>query len=562
MSGAGAVHARAVSAPPAGPRLKSHLTRRGKMVVGAAVVWVLVGLTLDLAAVVALGALPFVALTWGLAVGIGVRAQLGRAQVQVLPLVRDQEIRIKIGQVARIPLRVELSPGLRARAPELEAAAVEPTDSWIETQDDGYALMVRAPRVGTAWIAGFIIRARILRGLFVVHGWLPAPIRMKVLPRRFPLRNEVPLRATRAAVRDQAGALYSPRRGLGLEIRELRDHQAGDPFKHIAWRASARRGKLIVREFESDLVLSTWILVDASPSMFWGTPGQARIDFALDTANNLADIILGRGDRVGLIVHDHKVRLETKPGAGRRHLMRLVDMLIEVPHLLHEDRTEITDREVVERVARWFESQQGEHFRLPESLLVHADPRESGYDEARLVRSAGAALAELFAAGHRRRPIIPIEGYAHYFHRSTLRAFCRHMGVPVPLDPTPVPGGQTKGLEESIHHVLHTRTGPHTIIVISDFYTVDDHAALRRIAVAARRRSHNVIVFCPSDPAFDAAERSGDPLVDAIADAVRLRVDHNLAAAQATLRPAGVTFVRCGPSDVLPRLLHRLRQVA
>ena len=118
------------------------------------------------------------------------------------------------------------------------------------------------------------------------------------------------------------------------------------------------------------------------------------------------------------------------------------------------------------------------------------------------------------------------------------------------------------GLEAAVHSVLRSGGGPHAVVVISDFYTADDLETLRRVAVAARRRRHSVVVVCPSDPGFDTDERPVGKLERAILDVERLRTRMNLSVAQAVLKPAGVVFLRCGPRDVVPRLLHRLRQVA
>ncbi len=86
-------------------------------------------------------------------------------------------------------------------------------------------------------------------------------------------------------------------------------------------------------------MLSVWLVVDASPSMFWGPPGAARVDFAMETAYNLSSLLLARGDRVGLMLHDDRVRLTVPPAARRGQGFRLLDALLETPHLLHEDRT-------------------------------------------------------------------------------------------------------------------------------------------------------------------------------------------------------------------------------
>ena len=52
------------------------------------------------------------------------------------------------------------------------------------------------------------------------------------------------------------------RRGIAGELRELRQHSHGDPFKLIAWKATAKRGQLMVRDLETEIVSSVTVLVD------------------------------------------------------------------------------------------------------------------------------------------------------------------------------------------------------------------------------------------------------------------------------------------------------------
>lgn len=79
-------------------------------------------------------------------------------------------------------------------------------------------------------------------------------------PALVPMANfSVP--APRAQRRDQG---QSRRRGDGLEFFALRDYRPGDPWKHIDWRASARRGQPIVRQFAIDARQTPRLVVDTA----------------------------------------------------------------------------------------------------------------------------------------------------------------------------------------------------------------------------------------------------------------------------------------------------------
>ncbi|MEZ4269159.1 MAG: DUF58 domain-containing protein [Myxococcota bacterium] len=543
--------------------MKISLGAAGQWVVGVGLTFLATGGLAGLPVISALGAASLSTLIWASAVARLVGADVARGALRARIGEGAAEARARVGRPITLPVRLAGGAIARIAGITLEPVVVAPARATIAATDAGFDLTFQSPQVGHAWLQGFRFRADIAGGLLAVRGWLPCAVTVSILPRAFPLRGDPPLRATRAASQDRAELGRARRRGFGLEIRELRDHQPGDAFKHIAWAATARRGKLVTREFESDLVLSAWLLVDVSPSMFWGEPGQTRADFAIETAYNLASQLLARGDRVGVSLFDERVRLDIPPSAARGQLFRVLEALQEVHHLFHDNRTEVTERELVRAVAGWFETHQNRSFRLPESLTGRAGPRQSEHDELHLQEAVDTWLKE---TASRRRPArfpLPVDAYSRDRRRSAWRAFCRHAGIALPLDPTPRPGGQAHGLEQAVEHVLRARGGPHTLCAISDLSTADDLDALRRAAMGARRHRHGFLVLCPSDPAFEGAARPEDgPLAEALLEVQRIRTRHGLAAVEAALKPAGVALLTCTPRDVLPRLLKRLDQVA
>src|SRR5262249_38303122 len=84
-------------------------------------------------------------------------------------------------------------------------------------------------------------------GLFDIEAFFPNPIAIKVFPRTIALRGQS-VRAVGGALHEQVGLHHVRRRGLSGELRELREHTHGDPFKFIAWKATARRQQLMVRD--------------------------------------------------------------------------------------------------------------------------------------------------------------------------------------------------------------------------------------------------------------------------------------------------------------------------
>jgi hypothetical protein len=104
---------------------------------------------------------------------------------------------------------------------------------------------------------------------------------IKVFPRLGVGRSPIPFRPRTGALHERAGQRTVRQVGLGSDLREIREHIPGDPFKRIAWKATARMRKLMVREFESEIVVTHWLLLDVSSTMRAGGPGRSKLDYGL-----------------------------------------------------------------------------------------------------------------------------------------------------------------------------------------------------------------------------------------------------------------------------------------
>jgi Uncharacterized conserved protein (some members contain a von Willebrand factor type A (vWA) domain) len=98
-----------------------------------------------------------------------------------------------------------------------------------------------------------------------------------------------------------AGVRDVRRKGEGRSFARLRDYVVGDDPRHIDWKATARRGHTITREFTTEQSQTVFILVDAGRSMTQLAGRFPRFEYALSTALLLADVAITAGDRVGAL---------------------------------------------------------------------------------------------------------------------------------------------------------------------------------------------------------------------------------------------------------------------
>jgi uncharacterized protein (DUF58 family) len=527
--------------------VRASLTPRAYALLATLLVFLGLGFLGQTPAIVALGALGASLLPVAWIAAESARARLESSSLTLAPelLGAFPHLRLTLGRAHPLTLNHHSLPGEALELTPLTTPGL--VLAPFEDTATGFSTTVTAKRLGDAFLHGVTLDATVALGLLRVRVFKPLMLRLEAVPFRVaPPAAEL---SPTSASSGPADLVSRDRRGFGMELRELRDFAPGDPFKHIAWRASARRGKLIVREFENELQRSVWLLVDASPSMFAGPVGEAPIDLTLDLAAQLVRAL--SRDRIGLIVFDHEVRLRVDPDRGEGHGARLLSHLLEVPQLLHEDRTEATSAEVVDRVARFVERQVGVRF-------DRASPRLPGRpecDEQQLLSYCQRELDRLV----RGRPLVRTDAYAEDRDRSLLRAYARHVGVPIPLDPTPRPIGQAEGLERALEVLARqTRASGETLIALSDLATADSPEHLKRIARLVRHHRHSLVFALPEPgPPLGVRDRR-DPLVEAILAAESARLESSVDTARAILKPAGAEFVPLSRHNALRTLLNHL----
>src|SRR5262245_45867704 len=112
------------------------------------------------------------------------------------------------------------------------------------------------------------------------------------------------------------------RPGSGGELLDLRDYRPGDPPRKVAWKLSAKRDRLVTKEFEAETPVRSTIFLDASAAMRIGAAGQSPFDRLVLMAAALARRIVETRDPIGLTILDASSNSILKPAPGKRQLIR------------------------------------------------------------------------------------------------------------------------------------------------------------------------------------------------------------------------------------------------
>ncbi len=116
-----------------------------------------------------------------------------------------------------------------------------------------------------------------------------------------PLIEALDLAVNRLVAQTLPGDRRAAGVGLGTELAQLRPYEMGDDVRHIDAAASARTGAPHVRLHVPERALTTWILLDVSPSMAFGTARRLKADVAEGSALVFGRIGVRRAGSVGLI---------------------------------------------------------------------------------------------------------------------------------------------------------------------------------------------------------------------------------------------------------------------
>jgi uncharacterized protein (DUF58 family) len=128
-----------------------------------------------------------------------------------------------------------------------------------------------------------------------------------------------------------AGDYSSSYAGIGTELHQVRPYAPGDDVRRIDWNVTARTGVTHVRVELAERSLVTWIVVDASASMRFGTADRRKADVAEGVAIAVGHAATRRGNRLGVVSFGPDEPFYRKPRQGRQGLLTALGALRESP---------------------------------------------------------------------------------------------------------------------------------------------------------------------------------------------------------------------------------------
>jgi len=522
-------------------------TRPAAHVAIAGLAVVSVGVITQQATLVGWGGAMLVAVAIARAVTLVSVSRIRAAGFEMLWVGTKRMVRTGRGGVVQLEAEVRNRDTLAARYVKLRAlhspnieVEIEPAEGEVTACGRLHVkVSIKTPRVGQHGVHGLALEVHGAPGMFEVPLTFANPYGIEVLPRPFAAYLMQP-RGGRSHLIAPAGR-PGRARGDGSELRELREHVPGDPFRRIAWKASARRGKLMVREFEREERDVLWIVLDVSVELWAGPPGRAPLDLAIDEAAALATRHLSRGDRVGLAIVASTRRVFMVPDAGPGHGAKIAHALVVGSKTYDADRSDLDELDVAVRVL--------EHLR-PLDPRGLADVRRGDLDKLAIRADAMRGKAPFSARAPEARTL----------RERTLRRYLACYGIESPPRTEPERAATSQTLPHVLKKIAQTKPRPSMVHILA---APPDMGQQKPLVEAVRRLTRARALITWSSPQFEPglrppwpgppAPKSDDepipaPAFDEIApdaaDAVRIRSRVAQLEAEDGLRRLGVRVVR------------------
>jgi uncharacterized protein (DUF58 family) len=239
-----------------------------------------------------------------------------------------EELTVTIDVSARTPVeRVEvllaLPAGLSAHPGTNPVALMLGVD-----EERSLEVPLRCERWGGYAPGEIVLRARDRLGLFLFEQVVDRRSPLKVYPRPEQLLDVLRPLETQVF----AGNQVARAKGDGIEFADIRPFVPGDRVRRVNWRASARRGELVVNEHHPERNTDVVIFLDTFAEV--RTPAAGTLDLAVRAAAALAERYLGRKDRVGVVGFGGVLNW-LLPASGVIQLYRIVDSLLDTEIVLN-----------------------------------------------------------------------------------------------------------------------------------------------------------------------------------------------------------------------------------
>lgn len=154
---------------------------------------------------------------------------------------------------------------------------------------------------------------------------IPAQEEVAVYPSFIHL-NRYSLRNFKYYTRD-AGTKRTRRIGHSMEFEQIKEYVKGDDIRYINWKASAKRGDLMVNQYIDERAQQVYCVIDSGRAMQMPFDGLSLLDYAINSTLALSHIIIKKNDRAGVVHFNKRVERILPADRGVAQLPKILNTL-------------------------------------------------------------------------------------------------------------------------------------------------------------------------------------------------------------------------------------------
>ena len=135
-----------------------------------------------------------------------------------------------------------------------------------------------------------------------------------------------------------SGRHKSPYKGSSVEFREHREYSPGDDLRFIDWKVYAKSDRYYIKEYEEETNLKSYLVVDTSASMAYGSGEVSKLDYARFASAAMTHLISQQQDAVALVLWNEELQKFLPPGMNPLHISNIYQ---ELANAVPEESTDL-----------------------------------------------------------------------------------------------------------------------------------------------------------------------------------------------------------------------------
>ncbi len=115
--------------------------------------------------------------------------------------------------------------------------------------------------------------------------------------------------------------------GHQMEFDQIRDYTLGDDYRTINWKATARKGHLMINQYQDERSQQVFSLIDMGRNMKMPFEGMTLLDYAINTSLVISNVAMHKHDKAGLITYSNDIHAMVPAMRGGGHMQKIMEVL-------------------------------------------------------------------------------------------------------------------------------------------------------------------------------------------------------------------------------------------